>query len=142
MTIHTAARAAYTPTSRRANRARIGSFKSVTRLYAVRRAYLTRRAERHNAALTETGTYTAAQYLRRVVGATAEFVAANAISFGKAAAKAHRALYGAEPAQDGLTVIGNHPRFAPIKTYGPGKYAALEQAAHAHKATVALLGAS
>lgn len=142
MTIHTAARAAYTPTSRRANRTLTGSFKSVTRLYAVRRAYLTRRAERHNAALAENGTCTAAQYLRRAVGATAEFVAANAIGFGKAAAKAHRALFGAEPAQDGLTVIGNHPRFAPIKTYGPGEHAALEHAAHVHKATAALIGAS
>jgi hypothetical protein len=136
MIVHTAARAAYTPTSRRANRTLAGTFKSVTRLYAVRRAYLARRAERHNAALAADGTYTAAQYLRRVVGATAEFVAANAISFGKAAAKAHRSLFGTNPAQEGLTVIGNHPRFTPIATYGPGESAALAQAARNHAAIV------
>jgi hypothetical protein len=129
MLIHRVARHIATQASRRANRDRVGSFKSVTRRYAVRRAWLQRRAEKHNAALAETGTYTAAQYLRHAIGASAEFVAANAIKFGKAAAKAHRELFGAQPAQDGLTVIGNHPRFTQIATYDPGAYAALEKAA-------------
>jgi hypothetical protein len=142
MLIRQIARRITTPISQRANRARIGSFKSMARLYAVRRAYLGRRAERHNAALAEAGTYTAAQYLRHVVHATPEFIAANAIGFGKAAAKAHRALFGTSPAQDGLTVIGNHPRFTPIATYGPDEYAALTQGAHTHESTAAQIAAT
>jgi len=141
MTVHRIARRIATQASRRANRALTGSFNSVTRLYAVRRAYLTRRAEQHNAALAEAGHYTAAQYLRRVVGASAEFVAAYASAFGRAAAKAHRALFDTEPVQNGLTVIGNHPRFTQIATYGPDTYAALEKAAANHKATASLIGA-
>lgn len=129
MTVRRIARHITTQASRRAHRILTGTFNSVTRRITVRRAYLVRRAEAHNAALAESGVYTAAQYLRRVIGATPEFVAANAVRFGKAAARAHRALFAAEPAQDGLTVIGNHPRFTSIATYGPGAYAALEQAA-------------
>lgn len=129
MTVRHIARRITTQASRRATRILTGTFNSVTRRYAVRRAYLTRRAEAHNATLAESGIYTAAQYLRRVIGATPEFVAANAVRFGKAAARAHRALFGASPAQGGLTVIGNHPRFTSIATYGPAAHAALEQAA-------------
>lgn len=142
MTVRQIARRIATATSRRANRILIGAHNSVTRLYAVRRAYLTRRADRHNAALAETGTYTAAQYLRHVLHAPEEFVARFASAFGRAAAKVHRALFAAEPAQDGLTVIGNHPRFTSIATYGPDAYAALEQAATDHKATAALKGSA
>jgi hypothetical protein len=138
MTIHTAARAAFTPTGRRAHRILTGRFNSVVRLYAVRRAWLQRRAERHNATLAESGTYTAAQYLRHVVHASEQHIRTYAGAFGREAAKAHRALFAADPAQDGLTVIGNHPRFTAIATYGPGEHAALEQAARTHKATAAL----
>lgn len=141
MLIRTIARRIAAQASRRANRALVGTHNSVTRIYAVRRAWLQRRAEQHNQALVEAGIYTAAQYLRRVLHATPEFVAANAIKFGKSAAKAHRELFGANPAQDGLIVIGNHPRFTQIATYGPGAYAALEQAVRTNKNTAALKGA-
>lgn len=108
-----------------------------------RRAQLTRDAQAHNESLARDGHYTAALYLTRVLGVGKRFARKYAGAFGRAAAKAHRNLFGAEPAQNGLTVIGNRPRFTQIATYGPEACAALEMAATTHKKTAALVnGAS
>lgn len=106
-----------------------------------RRAQLTRDTQAHNESLARGGHYTAALYLTRVLGVGKRFARKYAGAFGRAAAKAHRELFGAQPAQNGLTVIGNHPRFTQIATYGPDAYAALEKATRAHKSTAALLAA-
>lgn len=116
MLIRQTARRIITATSRRA-------------FYAVKKAWLQRMAARHNSTLAKCGRYTVAEFLRRVIGASEAFIAANAVKIGKAAAKAHRELFGMGPAQEGLTVIGNHPRFTAIATYGPSAYSALETAA-------------
>lgn len=122
MTVRHIARRIITATSRRA-------------FYAVKKAWLQRMAARHNATLADSGRYTVAEFLRRVIGASEDFIAANAVKIGKAAAKAHRELFGTSPEQSGLTVIGNHPRLTAIASYGPDSYAAL------NKATAALIGA-
>lgn len=133
----------------RAGRFLVGSFKSVGRRRSVLKNFLTRRAllhfllaeqaTRHNEALAEAGTLTAAIYLREVVKAPADYIKKYASAFGRKAADAYRELFGAEPAMHGLTVIGNHPRLAAIATYGPHAHMALAAATRTHKKTADLI---
>lgn len=129
MLIHTAARAAYTPTSRRANRTLAGTFKSVTRRYAVLTAYV----NRHNA-----GIVTAGQYLTEALGADAEFSARFDSPFGKAVKKAYKALHGEDPAK--IRLVTEHRRLHRAIGYLLGE-PALAVATATYPRTAALIGA-
>ena len=130
MLIHTAARAAYTATSRRAHRVLTGAFKSVARRHAVLNALTARYNE---------GTITAGQYLTEVLGADDEFSAAYDSPFGKAIKKAYIALHDAEPAKLRLVAVGRrlHRKIG----YLLGE-PALEIGARTYPRTAALIGAS
>lgn len=131
MTIHTPATAAYTPTSRRANRALTGTFKSVGRRHAVLTAYVARR---------NAGIVTAGQYLTEVLGADAEFSARFDSPFGKAIKKAYKALHGEDPAK--IRLVTEHRRLHRAIGYLLGE-PALTVAAASYPRTAALLnGAS
>jgi hypothetical protein len=129
MTIHTPATAAYTPTSRRANRARIGSSKSVSRRHAVLTAYV----NRHNV-----GIVTAGQYLKAITGDD-EFAAAYDSPFGKAIKKAYKALHGEDPAK--IRLVTEHRRLHRAIGYLLGE-PALQIAIRTYPRTAALIGAS
>ena len=96
MTVRRIARRITTQSAGRANRARVGSFKSVARRLAVLTAY----ADRHNQ-----GTVTAGQYLKSI-GADDEFAAAYDSPFGKAVKKVYVAIHGTEPARIRLAAVG------------------------------------
>jgi hypothetical protein len=130
MLIHTAARAACAPTAGRTNRILIGSFKSVTRRYAVLDAFVTR----HNA-----GTVTAGQYLKAITGDD-EFSAKYDSPFGKAIKKAYSALHGEPPAK--IRLVTEHRRLHRAIGYLLGE-PALTVAVASYPRTAALLnGAS
>lgn len=127
MLIHTAARAAYTPTSRRANRTRIGRSNSATRLRAVL-ARLTARFNGHR--------FTAAEFLASI-GADADTIRRYASQVGKHATRISREQ-GVEPKRNGLAVIVRHRHAAlvEVNTYPVDVLAA---AAKQYARTAALL---
>jgi hypothetical protein len=108
MIVHTAARAACAPTSRRANRARIGRSDSATRL----RAVLANLTARHNGLRA-----TAAEFLASI-GADADTIRRYASQLGIRTSKLMREL-GAEPARNGLAVITRrrHAALVEVNTY-------------------------
>ena len=96
MTVHRLARRITTQAAGRANRARVGSFKSAARRLAVLTAY----ADRHNQ-----GTTTAGQYLK-AIGVDDEFAAAYDSPLGKWIKKAYVAIHGTEPSRIRLAAVG------------------------------------
>ena len=131
MLIHRVARHIATQASRRANRVHIGTFKSVTRRYAVLDSYVARHNE---------GIVTAGQYLTEVLGADAEFSARFDSPFGKAIKKAYKALHGEDPAK--IRLVTEHRRLHRAIGYLIGE-PALVVAVTAYPRTKALLnGAS
>jgi hypothetical protein len=126
MLIHSAARAAYTATSRRTNRTRIGAARSVTRL----RAVLANLASRVNG-----DRVTAAAYLTSI-GADDDTIRRYASQVGKHATRIQRDS-GAEPARNGLAVVG-HRRLVAVNTYPA---AVLAEATKAYARTSHLIGA-
>ena len=93
MTVRHIARRIATATSRRVDRALVGSTLSTARRYAVLDAYVAR----HNA-----GIVTAGQYLTAVTG-DAEFSAKYDSPYGKHVKKAYKALHGEDPQKIRLT---------------------------------------
>jgi hypothetical protein len=101
------------------------------------RNQLAKAARVHNEALAADGRYTVALFMTRVLGVGKRFARKYASAFGRVVSKTAK-LLGLTPALDGLTVIGNHPRFKAIAVYDPATLAA---AAPQYKRLAALIGA-
>jgi hypothetical protein len=144
MTIHTPATAAYTPTSRRANRTLIGTFKSAKRHHAVTAAT----ADRWNRAHHPAPYLTVAGYMTDTLRMDREDARRYAPPLGGHVRKAYAAKFGHAPTDTVLVVVGRgpalaHPRIAPATAYEPGDIAVLDAGARNYKRTAALLnGAS
>lgn len=128
MTIRPLARRISTATSRRANRARIGTATSAERRYAVLDALVTR----HNV-----GIVTAGQHLKAITG-DAEFAAKYDSPYGKAIKKAYVALHGEAPAK--IRLVTEHRRLHRAIGYLIGE-PALAIATQTYPRTAALIGA-
>lgn len=89
------------------------------------------------AARVNTGQHTAADYLADTLGADTDFTRRYCGPFGKAAAKAHREQYAAEPAKSGLDVRGK--RLVRVFTY---PVEVLEKAALTYARTAELVAKS
>lgn len=101
-----------------------GRFDSVTRrIHNLRQV----------AARVNAGQHTAADYLSAVLHADPAFVKSYSSPFGRAAAKAYREQYGADPAKSGLDVRGH--RLVRVYAY---TVAVLEKAAANYARTAAL----
>lgn len=129
MTVRHIARRIATATSRRTNRALVGSALSAARRYAVLNAYVARHNE---------GIVTAGQYLTALTG-DAEFSAKYDSPYGKHVKRAYIAIHGADPAR--IRLVTEHRRLHRAVGYLLGE-PALAVAVRAYPRTAALIGAS